>query len=158
MVGRVNRPIFALLPNVRRDHPNYLGLWVDNADGSPFCSAVKVNRAQTSRGRSWFERALHSRTTSAGDYQIGLTSEKREIVLAQPLLNAEGDVERILAVAIELDQLIYSPADLRAGRRAIERRGDRVLIIDGLPNRERLSAVSTKLWGKEEKESGRGKG
>ncbi|MDX6709153.1 MAG: hypothetical protein QOH96_169 [Blastocatellia bacterium] len=44
---------------------------------------------------------------------------------------------------------------------SIERRGNRVLIIEGLPDRGRLSAVSTKLWGKGERmtgEGGKGKG
>src|SRR5437762_6080139 len=36
----------ATLPDVKRDHPMYLGLWVDNADGSQFCSASTVTRTR----------------------------------------------------------------------------------------------------------------
>jgi hypothetical protein len=61
-------------------------------------------------------------------------------------------------IAIEKEADTLQILGINDGVVSIERRGNRVLIIDGLPGRERLSAVSTKLWGKEEKERGRGKG
>ena len=95
----------AVLPSILRDHPGYLNIWVAKADGSPFCEAIPVNPSTSSAGRSWFERAMTTRTTAVGDYQIGMSTGKPDVVLAHPLLGPSGTVDRIVAAAIGLDQL-----------------------------------------------------
>src|SRR6185436_12475350 len=63
-----------LLPHLFRAHPNYINIWVVNADGSLFCEARPVAIATPAiRERAWFQRALSSRTTVVGDYQISAT-------------------------------------------------------------------------------------
>src|SRR3989338_5894374 len=95
----------AVLPSILRDHPGYLNIWVAKADGSPFCEAIPVAAGTSSVGRSWFERAMTTRTTAVGDYQIGMSTGKPDVVLAHPLLGPSGTVDRIVAAAIGLDQL-----------------------------------------------------
>ncbi len=59
-------------------------------------------------------------------------------------------------IATEKDPDTLQILGTNEGVLSIERRGNRVLIIDGLPNRERLSAVSTKLWANEKAARGKG--
>ena len=97
----------ALLPNVLRDHPNYINIFVVNADGSPFCAAT-VPSASTGRSASqapWFTRAIATRTAAVGDYQISLTSGRPAIMLAQPIIAPSGRIERVVTAVVGLDEL-----------------------------------------------------
>jgi len=71
-------PCVELLTRVLRDHPGYFNLTVANADGSLFCAANPVDPRllPTVRGRKWFERAMDTRMTAVGDYQISATTGK----------------------------------------------------------------------------------
>jgi signal transduction histidine kinase/CheY-like chemotaxis protein len=95
-----------MLPVVFKDHVGYALLAVVTADGFPFCSSsiLPLGRVQLS-DRAWFQRAIHSRTTAVGDYQIGRPSGLPDIVVAQPILGPSGDVERIALAAIDLARL-----------------------------------------------------
>ena len=94
-----------LLPVILKAPPDYLNIWVSNADGSDFCAAIPVGFGVSPRNRSWFERAIRSRATAVSDYQIGLTTGKPNVVVARPLLGPGGRVDRIVAAALSLDQL-----------------------------------------------------
>jgi len=98
-----------LLDSVRRGHPDYINLWVVNADGSPFCAAITpafVRGGPTSaKDAVWFTRVIRTRTAAIGEYQISLTNHRPDVVVAEPLLSPSGQIERIVAAAVGLDQL-----------------------------------------------------
>jgi signal transduction histidine kinase/CheY-like chemotaxis protein len=73
-------------------------------DGLVFCSSSSAIRLSF-RDRAWFQRAIQTRATAVGDYQIGRVSKVPDIVVAHPILSPSGDIERILSAAIDLKQL-----------------------------------------------------
>jgi signal transduction histidine kinase/ActR/RegA family two-component response regulator len=94
----------ALLPGIVEDHVGYSWLTVITANGFPFCSSAPMGD-QPLRDRAWFQRAVQTRTTSVGDYQLGRVSGLPTIVVAQPLLSPSGNVERLIIAAIDLGRL-----------------------------------------------------
>jgi two-component system cell cycle sensor histidine kinase/response regulator CckA len=113
------RPCREMLTQVLRDHSGYLALTVANADGTLFCSTASPERiAQAdASGRVWFQRAMRERTTVTGDHQLSAATGRPSIVLAHPLLDANGAVSRILAAMIDLSELkrVMSLTDLPPG-------------------------------------------
>jgi PAS domain S-box-containing protein len=109
----------ALLPNILRAHPTFFNVTVTDAHGTSICSAVPVGTGAPgeTRGRVWFERALAQRTTVLGDYQLSATTGRPAIVIAHPLLDPAGRVERIINATIGVDLLIsvVPRAELPAG-------------------------------------------
>jgi PAS domain S-box-containing protein len=95
----------ALLPNILRDNPGYLNIWIVKGDGSPFCRATPTAPIASNRDRAWFDRATRTRATIVGNYQISRTSGKPDVVVARPLLGPTGQIDRIVAAAISIDQL-----------------------------------------------------
>ena len=97
----------ALLPNVLRDHPDYVNLVVVNVTGSHFCVGRRVNLEHLSLAtaitRPWFQRALHSRTTEVGDYQTGATPGQSDLVVAQPLVDSAGEPIRLVVALLSLE-------------------------------------------------------
>jgi len=112
----------ALMPMVLRAHPDYINILAVRADGSPVCAGVippaAIGSARPSSANSiWFTRALGTRKASVGEYQISVTNGRPDVVLAQPILSATGDVQSVVAIAIGLDQLnsTFSQTKLPAG-------------------------------------------
>ena len=68
---------------------------------------------------------MRTRTTAIGDYQLSLMNGRPAVVLGQPLLDDDGRITRVVAGAIDLDQVnaVFKTVSLprgavRAGRRA----------------------------------------
>ncbi len=110
----------ALLPAVLRDHPGYINIWVDKPNDTSFCEAIAVDPAITRLHptRVWYQRAVSTRTTAVGDFQSSPLTGMPDVVIAQPILAANGAVEGVVAAAIGLEPLndIASRAGLPAGR------------------------------------------
>jgi signal transduction histidine kinase/ActR/RegA family two-component response regulator len=106
----------ARLPAIFMDHAGYAWLTVVMADGLPFCSSSPAGHLPL-RDRAWFQRVLQTRTTAVGDYQIGRPSGVAAIVVAQPLLDPSGEVERIIIAAIDLQRLrhLVAASELPSG-------------------------------------------
>jgi len=109
-----------LLPTILRLHPNYFNVSVVNADGTIFCRAVAPadSRAPSHvRGRTWFGRAMQSRDTVVGDYQLSATTGRPAVIVAQPLLGPGGHVVRVIEATISVASLldIVSRAKLPSG-------------------------------------------
>ena len=97
----------ALLPSVLRDHPNYINIFVVNADGSPFCAASDLPGADrhSAAESTWFRRALETRGAVIGDYQLSLLNGRPAVVLAQPITDAAGRITRVAAAVISLAEI-----------------------------------------------------
>ncbi|MCU1385617.1 MAG: domain S-box-containing protein [Acidobacteria bacterium] len=113
------QPCDGLLPKVLRAHPGYLALTVARPDGTIFCSTAPPDRLvlANARDRVWFHRAMQTRTTATGDYQFSAVTGTPAIVVAHPLLDASGQVERVIVAMMDLTLLdsVMSRADLPAG-------------------------------------------
>ena len=109
----------ALLPGILRDNPGYINIWVDKGD-IRFCEAIPVDPpASTTRPttRPWYQRAVETRTTAVGDFQISPVTRMPDMIVAHPLVSRTGAIEGVVAAAISLDPLndIASRAQLPAG-------------------------------------------
>jgi signal transduction histidine kinase len=104
------------LPEIFSDHAGYLWMTVVTADGLPFCSSSPAGHLPL-RDRAWFQRVVQTRATAVGDYQVGRASGVPAVVVAQPLFNASGGVERIINAAIDLARLrhIVAASELPGG-------------------------------------------
>src|SRR5258708_143088 len=78
---RTNDPAacFDLLPKLQEEHPGYNSLAVVARNGTRFCSSLGVGPLVV-RDRSWFQRALQTRATVVGDFQISRATGKPDIV------------------------------------------------------------------------------
>ena len=97
-----------LLPKVLREHPNYINIFVVKADGSPFCTASELPGWETNRrstASAWFTRAVQARKTIIGDYQLSLKNGQPSVVLAKPVIDDDGRVQRVVAAVIGLDEM-----------------------------------------------------
>jgi PAS domain S-box-containing protein len=95
-----------LLPRLFRENPRYVSIWVVNADSSGFCGVKQTPiTSSTIRSRTWFRRALEARTTVLGDFQMSTVTGTPDVVVAQPVLDDQGQVKRIVAVGIALEHL-----------------------------------------------------
>ena len=109
----------ALLPGVLRDHPGYINIWVNKIRNPSFCQAIPVDPAvfAATATRSWYQRAVETRTTTVGDFQNSPLTGMPDVVIAQPIISQTGAVEGFVAAAISLDPLndIAARAQLPAG-------------------------------------------
>jgi signal transduction histidine kinase/CheY-like chemotaxis protein len=122
--GNDPAPCRALLPRVLRDHPGYINIWIDKttAKDNAFCEAIPVDPSITRvhPTRPWYQRAVSTRTTSVGDFQISPVTRMPDVIIAHPLTSGPsgtGVVVGVVAAAISLDPLndIAGRAQLPAG-------------------------------------------
>jgi two-component system cell cycle sensor histidine kinase/response regulator CckA len=123
-------PCTDLLVKILRDHPDYVNIGVVNGDGSGFCSAVPfIPRAKVQElagfrpvvETKWFRRAIETKSTAIGDYQISATSGQPALIVAQPIIDTSGAVERVAYVTIGIrsvnrivSQLQFPPGTMLA--------------------------------------------
>src|SRR5262249_27943111 len=72
---------------------------------------------RSAAGRAWFQRAVETKTTAVGEYQLSAATGKPALVIAHPLLNDSDAVVRVLSATIALDELtrVAAPAELPPG-------------------------------------------
>jgi signal transduction histidine kinase/CheY-like chemotaxis protein len=109
----------ALLPGVLRDHPGYINIWIDKAGDTKFCEAIAVDPAITKMHptRPWYQRAVATRTTAVGDFQLSPLTRMPDVIIAHPVISPGGAIQGVVAAAISLDPLndTASRAQLPAG-------------------------------------------
>ncbi|HXD74180.1 MAG TPA: ATP-binding protein [Vicinamibacterales bacterium] len=98
-----------LLPGVLRDHPGYINIWIDktSSPNNAFCEAIPVDPKITAAHptRPWYRRAVESRTTAVGDFQVSPVTNMPDVIIAHPLLSPAGAIEGVVAAAISLQPL-----------------------------------------------------
>ena len=90
----------------------YTNLGVIRPDGSVSCSALEFAVPVNVADRSYFRRALETKTFAAGDYQIGKISGRASMGFALPLMNEHGVVASLLFAALDLNRLNTLAADV----------------------------------------------
>lgn len=110
-----------LLPGVLRDHPGYINIWVDktSSPNNIFCEAIPVDPTITAvhPTRPWYQRAVTTKTTAVGDFQISPVTKMPDVIIAHPLTDRSGAIIGVVAAAISLDLLndIVARVQLPAG-------------------------------------------
>ncbi len=94
-------------------YPFYANLGAIGADGTIFCSALPFTRPLSAAHRSYFQRAVATRTFAVGDYQIGSITKKATVNFGYPVLDASGTVQGIVFAALDLAWLNHLAADAR---------------------------------------------
>src|SRR5262249_39053266 len=87
----------AVFPALLRQFPQYASLAVLEPDGSVWCSGrdgVTVGRAASDR--SYFQRALATKSFAIGEYAIGRVSKVPVLQFAYPVVDATGAVSGIV--------------------------------------------------------------
>ncbi|MGK2950806.1 MAG: bifunctional diguanylate cyclase/phosphodiesterase [Thiobacillus sp.] len=84
---------------------NYANFGVIRTNGDVACSGVRPDAPVNLADRAYFQAAMQTRRLSVGDYQVGRFVKKPVLVIAQPLLNAEQQVQSVVYAALNLDWL-----------------------------------------------------
>ena len=96
----------ALLKDLLFGNLNYANFGVIRPNGMVACSGVQTDAPVSLGDRAYFRSAVETRRLSVGDYQIGRLTNKPVQVIAQPILNAEQQVQGVVYAALNLDWLI----------------------------------------------------
>jgi PAS domain S-box-containing protein len=88
------------LASVLAQHEELHGLRVTDATGALRCGAGHVRTANVA-GQGWFERVVRGGASLAGEYRLGPTSGRPEVVVAQVL---PGPASAVLSAAVDLDR------------------------------------------------------
>ena len=94
-----------ILGNMLRQSPRYNDIGVAGLDGRLRCSARASDPALNLSDRFDFREALRTGTFAVGEYVVGRDSGLPSIHLARPFVDAQGAVEGVLLVALNLDWL-----------------------------------------------------
>lgn len=84
---------------------SYANLGVIRPNGDVACSGVRPVAPINLADRAYFQAVMQSKRLSVGDYQVGRFVKKPVLVIAQPLLNAEQQVQSVVYAALNLDWL-----------------------------------------------------
>lgn len=97
--------------------PRYANFILVAANGDLLCSAVPPEGPVNYADRAWFAEAVRRRGFVSGGYVLGRLTGRLMATYAYPLLDAQGQVQRVLAAGLDLNWLEASLAglDLPAG-------------------------------------------
>ena len=87
-----------LLQRTRR----YTGLTIARRDGIVICSEPPRVGTVTYSDRQYFQRMLQSRAPTVGKPVIGKITGRAQVPLAYPLLDARGEIERVVVTGVDL--------------------------------------------------------
>ena len=91
-----------LLSNLLPQYPQYDNFGLVRADGVHVASAMPFPPGQSAADRSWFKQVVTTHDMAAGEYQIGRLTKKQSINFGYPLYSADGKLNRVLYVALDL--------------------------------------------------------
>ena len=85
--------------------PRYVNLGILDPNGQAICSALPIAGPVDLSFRSYFHRAVGSRTFASGEFQIGRISGKPSINFALPIYDGEGRLKAVPYAALNLEWL-----------------------------------------------------
>jgi len=102
------------LAEVHRHHPEYDAITVVGGDGSPACATLRPEEPPATRdmvrGSSWFNAAVQRRATVV---EPPLPGSGTAVVIAEPVLDAVGGVQQVLAATVRLHEIArWAPVQL----------------------------------------------
>jgi len=96
--------------NVKRLYPYYLNYGLLETNGSVFASAVAYSSAINLSEQRFFQEVMRTRRFSIGEYQLEPETGRSCLYFGYPILNADGQVLRVLFAALDLEMLNRSAA------------------------------------------------
>ena len=87
---------------VRADYSWANTLFVVDAQGERFCATSVGAKPPNVAQRDWFKRAVETKRPIVSDYLLGLATHRPQITAAQPILDAQGGVFRVVGMGIDL--------------------------------------------------------
>lgn len=113
VTGDDPRACGATLARLRLEAPHYANIGVNAPDGTIICSALPLVGQVSSADRDWFKEAVATKGFAIGPYQVGRVTGRRSVNAAYPVLDENGEVRKVVFIAIDLDWLNELAADLR---------------------------------------------
>ncbi len=94
-------------------YPRYANFGAMRRNGDISCSALPLKAPVNSADRLFFRRAVQTRKSAVGEYQIGRITGKPTINLGYPILDRSGEVQSVIFAAIDLAWLNQLAGDAR---------------------------------------------
>jgi len=92
----------ALFANLLKQYRGYANLVAVEPSGKVFCSGQPLPGPVNFADRNWFRRVVESRDLATSEYTIGRITGRAIVVLGYPAINTSGQVEAVLAIALDL--------------------------------------------------------
>src|SRR5437870_5441540 len=92
----------ALFANLLKQYRGYANLVAAEPNGSVFCSGQPMPGTVNFADRNWFRRVVESRELATSEYSIGRITGRPIVVLGYPVINASGQLEAVLSIALDL--------------------------------------------------------
>lgn len=96
-ISRCNAAFAQLLQQSSR----YANLGIADANGTIFCSGIASDPVDAHE-RTWFQRAVASKTFAIGDYQIETITHRATVNFGYPTLDSSGNVAYVMYAALDL--------------------------------------------------------
>lgn len=93
------------LAKLLESHGHFTNIGVATPDGVIYCSAVPMSESVNISDRSYFVRALASRSFGVGDHQVGRVTGASAINFGFPILDDGGEVAAVVYAALGLSWL-----------------------------------------------------
>src|SRR2546430_13524998 len=103
----------ALFTNLLKQYPVYANLGAARANGEVFCSVAPITQPVSVAGSAWFQRVVQRRDFTIGEYQRSLVIGEFTLVLGYPVLDVAGQVQVVVAAALDLSRLNQLVAQAR---------------------------------------------
>jgi signal transduction histidine kinase len=94
-----------LFTDLLKRNPICANLAADRLNGDVFCSVTPLPQPLNVANYTWFQRVIHSRKFTIGEYQKSLIANEFILVLGYPVLDDEGQVQGVVAASLNLDRL-----------------------------------------------------
>lgn len=92
-----------ILAEILKLSPQYSNLFITDASGAVWASAVPLDQPVSVADRRYFRNALASGQLSSGDYHMARTSKKPTLNLGYPLKDAAGKVTAVICAGLSLE-------------------------------------------------------
>lgn len=94
----------AFLAGLLKQDARYRNLGVIEADGRLCCSALPLSTDINLNDRAYFKRVMQTGRFAIGDFQIGHLTKRATLNLGYPVVDARGEVVRVVFSAIDLER------------------------------------------------------
>ena len=97
---------------VALNQPKYQGFAIVNLDGTVLCSSPQITATVQLADRLWFNEAVSTRQFAIGEFTIGRPTGVPVLGLGYPVLDESGNVTRVVAHGMTLQQFQEQVDDL----------------------------------------------
>ncbi len=94
-----------LFANLLTHYPAYANLGAQRPNGDTFCSAAPLPHPLNVASFAWFQRLIHNRGFTVGEFQQSVLSPDRILVLGYPVLDEANELRAVVSLSITLNRL-----------------------------------------------------